>query len=432
MSAADLIQALSQAGRTPKETIFRSFRETGKKPIGCFPIYLPEEIIYAAGLLPVGMWGGQTSMSDVDRYIQGFCCSIMRANMELGLKGTYGFLEAIVIPTYCDTMKSILANWTVALEKPPILPYTVLQNRQSSGSLDFILYQNEKLRAQLAELTGHAITDDDIERAFCVYERCRAAMRRFVALVKNYPVSLNPTVRHLILKASWFMDKKGYAQQLNALMDALELQPKEEAKGPKVVVTGLMMEPVKLLDVFTENGFAVVEDDLAHESRQFRTESRSEGSVMEKIACRMIDLRGDTFFYEENKSFPSGRMAVPPRFAPSTRSKRTCTTTIATKSQTEPSAPANRFHAPSCGARPVNRWSLVRNWTSVSWTAGRDWNVSPSTPTMRPGIYRRWRSDSRPGRGTTQAGFWQTRSTATGRICGSARNVGAVSLAGAG
>lgn len=308
MSAADLIQALSQAGRVPKETIFRSFKETGKKPIGCFPIYLPEEIIYASGLLPVGMWGGQTSMSDVDRYIQGFCCSIMRANMELGLKGTYSFLEAIVIPTYCDTMKSILANWTVALEKPPILSYTVLQNRQSSGSLDFILYQNEKLRSELAELTGSSITDDDIEQAFCVYERCRTAMRRFVSLVKDYPISLNPTARHLILKASWFMDKKAYTEQLNALMDALELQPKETAKGPKVVVTGLMMEPVKLLDVFTENGFTVVEDDLAHESRQFRTESRSKGTAMEKIAYRMIDLRGDTFFYEENKS--KGRRLV--------------------------------------------------------------------------------------------------------------------------
>lgn len=302
MSVQEMIATLAQAGRTPKETILRSVKETGKKPIGCFPIYLPEEIIYASGLLPVGMWGGQTAMTEVDRYIQGFCCSVMRANMELALRGAYRFLEAIVIPTYCDSMKSILANWTVAMEEPRVLTYTVLQNRASSGSLDFILHQNEKLRAQLGELTGRPVTDSDIEKAFRVYEDYRAAMRRFVALVKDYPVSLNPTARHLILKAAWFMDKAAYTTQLTELMDALSGEAKETLRGPRVVVTGLMMEPVKLLDVFTENGFTVVADDLAHESRQFRTLSRTTGSVMEKIACRMIDLKGDTFFYEEDKS----------------------------------------------------------------------------------------------------------------------------------
>ena len=241
-------------------------------------------------------------MTEVDRYIQGFCCSVMRANMELGLRGAYQDLRAIVIPTYCDTMKSILANWTVALKEPQVLSYTVLQNRNSSGSLDFILYQNEKLRADLSALTGRTISDGDIEEAFQVYEAYRSAVRRFVALVQEYPVSLSPTDRHLILKAAWFMDKKEYTKQLNQLMDALIAQPKERLAGPRVVVTGLMMEPTKLLDIFTENRFTIVADDLAHESRQFRTLSRESGGVMERIACRMIDLKGDTFFYEENKS----------------------------------------------------------------------------------------------------------------------------------
>lgn len=308
MSAKTLIEELSQAGRAPRAAIARSMRETGKKAMGCFPIYLPEEIIYASGLLPVGMWGGQTAMSEVDRYIQGFCCSIMRANMELGLRGAYSFLEGIVIPTYCDTMKSILANWTIAIENPPVIAYTVLQNRMSSGSLDFILDQNEKLRTDLEALTGGKITDEAMEHAFTVYEGYRAAVRRFVDLVGDYPVSLNPTDRHLILKAAWFMDKADYTVKLTQLMEALVREPKETAHGPKVVLTGLMTEPAKLLDVFTENGFTILADDLAHESRQVRTLSRETGTAMEKIACRVIDLRGDTFFYEENKS--KGSMLV--------------------------------------------------------------------------------------------------------------------------
>lgn len=302
MKAAELIQALSDAGRTPKQTILRSIQESGKRPVGCFPIYLPEEIIYAAGLLPVGLWGGKTSMTEVDRYIQGFCCSIMRADMELALRGAYNFLEAIVIPTYCDSMKSLLANWGIAVKTPKTLAYIIPQNRYSSGSLDFILYQNEALRTSLSEITGRPITEADLEDAFQLYEQYRAAMRRFVAMVNDYPVSLNPVNRHLVMKAAWFMDKKVYTEKLNTLMDALLKEPKETETGPRVIPTGLMVEPVKLLEAFRENHFVFVEDDLAQESRQFRTPSRTTGTVMEKLAYRLMDLRGDTFFYEENKS----------------------------------------------------------------------------------------------------------------------------------
>ena len=46
-----------------------------------------------------------------------------------------------------------------------------------------------------------------------------------------------------------------------------------------------------------------MEDDFAQESRQFRTLTRQdEGSVYEKMAWRIIDLKGCTFFYEEQKS----------------------------------------------------------------------------------------------------------------------------------
>ena len=302
MSAETLIRELSEKGAYPKKTILSSMKETGKKAIGCFPIYLPEEIIYASGALPVGMWGGQVSLQEVDRYIAGFGCSIMRANMELGIRGDYKILEAIVIPTYCDTMKSILANWLIAVDEPTVISYTVLQNRYSSGALDFITYQNERLRKSVEEVMGVQITQEKVEEAFAVYEEYRTAMRRFTELVNDYPKTLTPTVRHLVMKAAWFMDKKVYTEKLNALMDELQTQEKETADGVKVVVTGLMMEPTELLDAFTDLGYVITSDDLAHESRQFRTLSRTEGTVYEKIANRMIDLRGDTFFYEENKS----------------------------------------------------------------------------------------------------------------------------------
>ena len=51
-----MIQDLCTAGANPQATIQTSLKETGKPAVGCFPLFVPEELVYAAGFLPVGMW----------------------------------------------------------------------------------------------------------------------------------------------------------------------------------------------------------------------------------------------------------------------------------------------------------------------------------------------------------------------------------------
>ncbi len=297
-----MTEAFVVEARFPKKTIANAMKETGKKAFGVFPIYTPEEIIYAAGLLPVGMWGGQTAFVNVDKFIQSFCCSIMRANMELGMKGEYDFLEGVFIPTYCDTMKAILANWPIAVPNCKAIPFVFPQNRESTGSEAFLIAQLKGFRKDLEKMIGYEIKDEDIEKAFEIYEEYRSTLRDFTELVNDYPKTLDPKTRHMIIKAAYFQDKKTYTEKLKALMEALKKEPKETVNGPKVIITGLMTEPEKFLDLFTEYGYTFVADDLAHESRQFRVPARTKGTAIEKMAGRIIDLKGCTFFYEENKT----------------------------------------------------------------------------------------------------------------------------------
>lgn len=50
------------------------------------PYYAPEEIVYAAGYLPVGMFGSQKPQIAAARtYLPPFACSLMQADMELQL-----------------------------------------------------------------------------------------------------------------------------------------------------------------------------------------------------------------------------------------------------------------------------------------------------------------------------------------------------------
>jgi benzoyl-CoA reductase/2-hydroxyglutaryl-CoA dehydratase subunit BcrC/BadD/HgdB len=58
---------------------------------------------------------------------------------------------------------------------------------------------------------------------------------------------------------------------VRALIDEIKGQPKKEWKGKKVVVTGILLGPTSF-STSSQFGLAVVADDLARESRQYRTD----------------------------------------------------------------------------------------------------------------------------------------------------------------
>ena len=70
--ALTLIEELKTTASHPAASVKKAMAETGKKAVGCFPIYAPEELVYAAGALPVGMWGGPQAGS-AGRLLHALC-----------------------------------------------------------------------------------------------------------------------------------------------------------------------------------------------------------------------------------------------------------------------------------------------------------------------------------------------------------------------
>lgn len=296
------IQKLEERALNPAAALEAIKKECGKDAVGCFPIYTPEEIVYAAGFVPVGMWGGKTEIKRADKFLQGFCCSIMRANIELGMRGVYDKLKAILIPGLCDTLKCIIENWKVAVPQVPMIGLIYPQTRWAKASEDYLIAEYKRVRSELEKATHTLITDKKLEEAFEIYEEYRSVMREFTTVARDYPITINARTRHLLIKAGYFMDKALYTEEMKAILSELKEMEKEEFDGIRVVTTGLLGEPSEILEIFAENDMAVVADDIAQESRQFRTPARKEGNVWEKMMGRIIDQRGCTFLCEQKKS----------------------------------------------------------------------------------------------------------------------------------
>lgn len=297
----DLIQELYDAGYHPAQTIRRSKQRTQKPAVGLFPLFLPEELVYAAGFLPVGLWGGVSGFSHADKYLQSFCCSIMRANMELAMLGSYDVLRAILIPSQCDTLKCMCENMKVALPHVPILGVTIPHNRTLSGAHEQLLSEFSYLSDALKALQDPSATPISLQKAFAIYEKYRATMMDFIQTVPDYLQTINAKTRHYLIKAAYYMDKEEYTETLSALLSELKKQPKEDFHGTRMVATGIMIDSESVLDLLVELEIAIVDDLLCQESLQFRTKTRESGSPASKLAYRFLDLQAASVLYEPKK-----------------------------------------------------------------------------------------------------------------------------------
>ena len=70
----------------------------GRQCIGVLPYFCPEELAYAAGMLPFGLWGAEMQASESKRYYPAFICSLLHTVLELGLKGALNDLSAVMAP----------------------------------------------------------------------------------------------------------------------------------------------------------------------------------------------------------------------------------------------------------------------------------------------------------------------------------------------
>ena len=271
MSKVETIVANFKAiASNPKKAIADAQAKTGKPAVGVLPVYTPEEIIYAAGALPVGCWGKATkTISKARTYLPAFACSIMQSIMEMELEGVYDDLKAVVVSSPCDTLKCMGQKWK---GKCPVIQFVHPQNRGLASANTFLVEEYKLVRQRLEEALGVKITDEAINEAIEVYNESRQATRKFLEVAASYPQIITPVVRHAIMKSRFFMDKKDHTAAIKELTAELEAMPVEAWNGKKVILTGITAEPDEFLEILEEFGLAVVADDLAQESRQVRVD----------------------------------------------------------------------------------------------------------------------------------------------------------------
>ncbi len=303
MTIENLLKEFTAASRSPKP-LLQKYKSEGKKVIGVLPYYAPVELVYAAGMIPMGIWGSNTkTISRAKEYCATFYCTIAQLALEMLLDGTMDQLDGLITPTICDTLRPMSQNFRVSMgAKLPVIFLAHPQNRFDKGGLQFTIDQYTNVKKALEKIAGKEITDADLKAAIATCNESRAAKREFVKLASDHADVITPTLRSCVLKSAWFMPADEHTKLLKELNAELVKLPVCNWKGTKIVTSGIICDNPQLLAALEENGIAIAADDVAHESRSFCTDVPDDPDPMMALAKQFANIDYDVLLYDPESS----------------------------------------------------------------------------------------------------------------------------------
>ena len=235
----EILNKLHEAAASPRAQM-DGYLAQGKKIVLCAPVYTPEEIIHSMGFVPMGAWGGDVALNRAKEYCPAFLCAIVQSMLELGINGAYDGASAIVIPSLCDTLKTVGENWKYAVPSIPFIPMTYPQNRKPAYGVAFTKAGYERVIRDLEKLGGT------------------------------------------------FSNEK------------LEAQTPAAEKLP-IVISGILTDAPALNAILDEMDMHIVADDVAAQSRQYRTDAPERADALNALAEKFANMDNCSVLYNQDK-----------------------------------------------------------------------------------------------------------------------------------
>ena len=166
MSTEVLLNEFKEYSEHPYR-VLSEYKKQGKKVIGMLPYYAPAELVVAAGMVPMGIWGSnKKTIALAKEYCATFYCTIAQLALEMLLDGTMDDLDGIITPTICDTLRPMSQNFRVSMgDKMAVIFLAHPQNRFEDFGLQFCIDQYNNVKEELEKVCGHEITADAIRDA---------------------------------------------------------------------------------------------------------------------------------------------------------------------------------------------------------------------------------------------------------------------------
>ena len=274
----------------------RQAQENGTKIIGYVPGgFMPEELVYAVGALPVGMVKGGSdkavteSAAYLPRWLDTFCRSQIGHRM-LEEDSIYRMIDLLVTPISDVNVRAIADSFSFYANLDTFR-YGVPHDKEED-SIGYYLGGLYILKEKLEEVTGNKVDDDKLREAIDNYNRMRELLYAIGELRKSGSPPISARDFAWLNHASYIADISVLVKYLESIYEELKAQEGVRPKTRLMVIgSTLAMGDDKIFDLTEEAGSAIVMEEFAEGMRHYWEPVNANGDLMQSLCDRYFTRR---------------------------------------------------------------------------------------------------------------------------------------------
>ncbi|MGB9700037.1 MAG: 2-hydroxyacyl-CoA dehydratase subunit D [Thermodesulfobacteriota bacterium] len=287
MENTSLINFFRQVAQNPYAYLQEWPAKTGARLLGYFCINTPEEIIHAAGFLPVRITGSEENLSLAARHLPSYCCSLVQSTLEAALRGKLSFLTGTVFPHTCDSIQRLSDIWAMNISFPFHWDIVLPVKLHTLSARTYLIQELQRFKKGLEEFSGRFIKDEDLKSSFHLFNSIRSLLRKLAITQIGGDYSLAAKDFYTFLKVSAIMDREEFLVQLQNFMAQKEHDKYRKEAATPLFLVGSICDHFALFDLFNNCGAQIVGDDLCSGWRYISVDVSLSGDPLEALAERL-------------------------------------------------------------------------------------------------------------------------------------------------
>lgn len=273
-------------------------RKAGRIVVGSFCVFVPEELVLAAGGVCVGLCAGADFGTEAaERYLPRNTCALIKSFFGFTLEKVCPYIAAsdlVVGENTCDgkkkayeSFKDLVPREFLALDMP---------NTKSDEGRAVLHRSYTDLVATLERLSGQTITADSLRAGIAMVNAKRRAMHRLARLRQADPAPISGLDGLLANQVFFYDDPERFTASVEKLCDELEVRVARKkgvapAGAPRIVLSGCPMAVPnwKLPAIVESVGAVIVGEESCIGERGTQNLVDDSGDTLEALLESLVD-----------------------------------------------------------------------------------------------------------------------------------------------
>lgn len=247
----------------------QKWKNDGKKVVGTLCSNIPEELLHAAGLLPVRVRAPAVQdTSRADAFLHEINCSYSRSVLESFMAGHLDFMDGLIVTNTCDHHLRLAGELKAKADRP--VHYFQMYHSRTRGAKKWFINEIKQMMAHIQKAYGIEISDEALGRSIETYNHTRRLMTELNELRKASVPALSGADYMKIVLTGMSMPRERFNDKLEALVKKLPSHTSEAPQRPRLMIMGGACDRYEFIQNIEDSGAWVVADDLCFGLRHYQ------------------------------------------------------------------------------------------------------------------------------------------------------------------